>query len=291
MNYSPIQHITLAKGLLAYRQAGTGLPLLLIHGWRCSSRHWQGTLDYLADAREVYAIDLPGHGETPPWGDPITTTLLAREALEFADRLGLERFDLVGHSFGSAVAVGVAALVPTRVRRLVLTSLGTARNVVERATLTQAHQQMDLALSFWRPLLALSRDGHALWKPWIEWAANDPVISRAVAGAFVEHLPEDETAIRDGVVEFFSTDPLSALEVAITAGSPEFFPALTKVLSPVLLVTGDQDPLMPVSAVEAIAERLADCRLACLDRCGHLPMIEQPDTYHRLVREFLLNGE
>ena len=288
MDFTPTQHTTLSCGPLAYRTAGTGLPLLLIHGWRGSSRHWQDTMEHLADCRTLYAIDLPGHGETPPWSEPITTEGLALHVLEFADHLGLGRFDLVGHSFGSAVAVGLAADAPERVRRLVLTSLGTVRTETERQALVQFHQQLEMGMDFWRPWFAMARPWPGLWQPWVDFMASQPAMSRALAGAFMRQLPPDDTVVREGVVEFLSADPLSAMEIAVCAGSPTFFPALSKVTAPVLVVSGDSDLVMPISGVQALTERLADGRLVQLDHCGHLPMIEQPLAYHSLVREFLV---
>ena len=291
MDFTPIQHTTLPSGPLAYRHTGTGLPLLLIHGWRGSSRHWQDTMDTLADCRAVYAIDLPGHGETPPWQEQITTEGLAKHTLEFADQLGLERFDLVGHSFGSAVAVAIAAQAPERVRRLVITSLGTVRTSLERFALVQAHQQMEIGLAFWRPWFAMMRPWPGLWQSWVDFMGSQPAVSRTFAGSFMRQLPPDDEVVREGVVEFLSADPLSAMEIAVSAGSPTFFPALSKIVAPALVVSGDSDQLMPRSGVEALAEQLSDGRLVELAGCGHLPMIEQPEAYHRLVREFLLAGD
>lgn len=288
MEFTPIQHTTLSRGPLAWRQTGSGPPLLLIHGWRGSSRHWQDTMDYLADARSVYAIDLPGHGETPPWSDAISTAELARQTLEFADQMGLERFDLVGHSFGSAVAVALAAAAPERVRRLVLTSLGTVRSELEHFALLQAHQQMEIGLALCRPWFAMMRPWPGPWQPWIDWMQSQPMLSRSLAGAFMQQLPADDEVIREGVREFLIADPLSAMEIAICAGSPDFLPSLKRITGPVLVISGDGDLLMPLPWVEALAEQLADARLVPLKHCGHIPMIEQPVVYHQLVRDFLL---
>jgi pimeloyl-ACP methyl ester carboxylesterase len=93
--------------------------------------------------------------------------------------------------------------------------------------------------------------------------------------------------VRVGVREFLSTDPLSALESAIGAGSPAFLTALETMTTPTLLVNADADAVMPPAGARALAARILNVREARLDDCGHLPMIEQPETYHRLVREFL----
>ena len=291
MHITPLQRLTLPCGPLAYRQAGSGAPLILIHGWRGSSNHWQHTLSALADIRCVYAMDLPGHGATPSVGERLTTEALARLAIDFADKLGLAQFDLVGHSYGAAVAVAIAAAWPDRVRRLVLVSLGTVRDDLEHYALTQAHSYLTLVLPWWRPWLALARPWPGQWQPWLDWVGDQPAMSQAIAGGFLRQVPEGHAVVTDGVREFLNTDPLSALEVWIDAASPAFVAALAKIAAPVLLLSGDRDLVSPAAGVAALAERLGGCRMVLLPDCGHMPMIEWPEPFHRALREFLNAGE
>ncbi len=288
MDFSTRHRLRLADGPVVYRKVTDGRPpLLLVHGWGGSSRHWQETPEHLSDIRDLYALDLPGHGETPARPDATGPEAMASLVIDFADRLGLDRFDLNGHSWGAAVAILVAASWPERVDRLVLTSLGMARNALERFALTQAYHQMNLALSLWRPWLAMSRPWLALSRPAVDWLGAQPLVYRAIAAHVLRQLPANEEMVRVGVREFLSTDPLSALECAIGAGSPAFLSALETMTTPTLLVNADADAVMPPSGARALAARIRNVREARLEDCGHLPMIEQPEAYHRLVREFL----
>ncbi|WP_295389969.1 alpha/beta hydrolase [uncultured Thiodictyon sp.] len=291
MQLTPLQHLTLPTGPLAYRQTGSGIPLILIHGWRGASSHWQNTLNALADIRNVYAIDLPGHGATPPGADPLTMQGLARLVIDFADQAGLDRFDLVGHSYGAAVAVVIAARWPERVRRLVLSSMGVAGSDLERFALTQTHACLNLGLPWVRPWVAMMRPWPGPWQPALDWMSGEPATSRAFAGAFLRQLPADQAVVSEGVHEFLSTDPLSSLEIMIDAANPAFAAALAKIAAPVLLLSGDSDLVMPAAGVAALAARLADCRTVLLDDCGHMPMIEWPERFIREVRAFLTDGE
>lgn len=287
MEISPLHRVELACGPLAFRRGGSGVPLLLIHGWRGSSGHWQNTLDGLGDIRSIHAVDLPGHGETPARVHPLTTEGLARLLIAYADRAGLERFDVAGHSYGAAVAVALAAQCPERVRRVVLTSMGTARTDLERLALAQTHAGMTFLMPWWRPWFALMRPWPGLWQPWLDWIATQPEASRAIAGAFLSRLPDDQEVVSTGVREFLYTDPLSAMEVAIEAGSPNFLHALAKVEAPVLLLCGDRDLIMPADGVAALARCLKDCQTVLLRDCGHMPMIEWPEHFNRELRGFL----
>lgn len=287
MPIAPLQRVQLSCGPLACRQNGAGTPLLLIHGWRGSSSHWQHTLNSLADIRRMHAFDLPGHGGTPPRQTQLTAESLAQLSMDFADRSGLERFDLIGHSFGAAVAAVIASRWPERVRRLVMTSLGTARSPLEFDTLKQVHANMSMALPWWRPWLAMTRPWSVQSQPWIDWIVRQPGMSRSIAGPFFERLPASDAEVNEGVSEFLKTDPLSALETAISAGSPAFVDSVRGIKAPVFLISGDRDVIMPVTAVAALAEHLPNCRTLILDQCGHMPMIEQPERFQREVRRFL----
>jgi pimeloyl-ACP methyl ester carboxylesterase len=248
-------------------------------------------MDALSEIRCSYAPDLPGHGETPARVAPLDIESLATMTLDLADRWGLDRFDLAGHSFGGAVAIDIAARWPKRVHRLVIASLGTVRNGLEQLAFGQAHTQLTRGLGLARPWLDLARPWLGLMQPWIDRIGGEPWVSRAIAGAFVQRFPDDPSLVRDGVLEFLRADPLSALEVAVASGSPTFLRALPRVAAPTLLVCGDRDRIMPVSATQALAARLRGARLETISQCGHLPMIEQPEAYHRLVRDFLVGSE
>ena len=287
----PTQIIHLSCGPLAYRRTGSGAPLILIHGWRGTSNHWQETLTSLADIREVHAFDLPGHGKTPPREALLTPEGLAALTLEYADRSGLTEFDLLGHSFGAVVAVAVATRQPQRVRRLVLSSMGLVRDDLEHYALLHTHGALNLALTWWRPWISLTRSWSGTWEPWLEWVADHPALSRAIAAPFLRQWPQDAALVREGVRDFLTTDPLSALEIAVSANSARFKAALDGIHLPVLLLSGDRDPIAPLSAVAALAQRLSDCRQVFFQDCGHLPMVEWSGHFNEEVRGFLVAGK
>lgn len=288
MDFSTLERMMLDDRPLAYRGLSCGRPpLLLIHGWGGTSRHWQDAPSQLAGVRDLYALDLPGHGESPARRAKTSPESLARLVIELADRLGLDRFDLNGHSWGAAIAILVAAHWPERVERLVLTSLGTARDALERLAMTQAYHQMSLAMQLWRPWLALSRPWMELARPMLGWIGAQPLVYRGLAEQVLSRLPEDEAMIRLGVQELLGADPITALESAIAAGHPSFLSALETLDAPTLVVSGSADRLMPPSSVQALTVRIPDARLALLDDCGHFPMVEQTAAYYRLIREFL----
>lgn len=288
-----MRHVTLSGNPVYYRQAGQGPPLLLVHGWGGSSRNWQTTFNCLADIRSIYAPDLPGYGESPPFNDSDTpgAERLALLLIEFADALGLETFDINGHSFGAGLGAYIAAHWPHRVRRLILTCFSTFRTELERRMVEQAHRQMNMWMALWQPWMVLWEPWMALWQPWMARMGGMKPVYRAMASRFFYQVPADETLVREGFADFLRMDRRTALEGALSSGSPIITAALEQVQVPTLLIGAREDTVMLPSNVEVVAHLLPSCTQVWIDQCGHLPMLEKPEEYHRIVREFLTSED
>lgn len=98
------------------------VPVVLLHGFALAGWSVLPTARLLSAGATVVVPDLPGHGESPPWGRALPVQELADALLGTLDALGLPTVDLLGTSMGCAVSLEVARLAPERVRRLVLTS-------------------------------------------------------------------------------------------------------------------------------------------------------------------------
>lgn len=96
-------------------------PVLVLHGWGASIDAVGSIVDGLADRFEVVALDLPGFGEATEPPEPWDVAAYARFVLAACDELGLERFSLIGHSFGARIGILLAATHPARIARMVLT--------------------------------------------------------------------------------------------------------------------------------------------------------------------------
>lgn len=285
------QLMTLPDARVVYRQAGNGPPMILIHGWGASSRYWLTTMAHLSDIRKCYAPDLPGFGESQPIAGMASAERMAALVIDFADSLGLERFDLNGHSFGAGVAAYLAARWPHRVNRLVLTCFSVPRNNMERLVLAQTHQQMELSLRLWKPWLNLWQPWLNLWQPWVVLQLNVPPLPRLLASHYFYQTPDDNQLIQEGIIDLLRMDARTALESASSLGDPIIVMALPDVTAPSLLLGARQDMIMPTSGVEVAARMMPNCRLAWIDRCGHVPMVEQPIAYHQALRDFLTRVE
>jgi pimeloyl-ACP methyl ester carboxylesterase len=251
----PPMRMPFEQKLIRYRQAGSGPPLLLIHGWGESAQTWQNTLEVLADTRTVYTPDLPGPASAPPRDPWASVVQLAALVLAFADALELHQFDLNGHSFGAGVAAYLAARWPERVRRLVLTGFGVARTTPNQALFTLTRQSKERGSSLIQPWFDL-------WQPWFDFW-------QAWATALV-------SAQKESAKSATGIEPRDLAE------------ALKGLTMPVLLVSGRDDPLISMSDLAATVDVAPGSRLVVLEQCGRLPMTENPTAYNREVRAFLL---
>ncbi len=264
------QCVSLSGGPVSYLQHGEGFPLLLLHGWGGSARYWHSTLEHLADCRCGYALDLPGYGLSPAWPATPDVQGAAAVVLEFANAMGLERFDLNGHSFSATIAALVAVAAPHRVRRLVFTCASTYRNEMERRIAGLVHHILGLWLRLRRP-----------------WMSRTRWLYRPVAGRFFYQIPASDTLPRQCFEDFLRMDERTALAHARDVARPGYRTMLRHIAAPALVVGARQDIIMPATGTPMVADLLPNSRLIWIEHCGHLPMLERPHEYAHLLREFL----
>ncbi len=284
---TPRQHHHL-HGTLAYQQHGSGPPMLLLHGWGGAAAYWTHTVDHFARHRTCYVPDMPGYGQSPPMPQMASAAHLAERLGAFAEAHNLAPFDLVGHSFGGAVAVHLAARWPQRVRRLVLTCFGAFTTEAEQTILAPLSSQTDMLLAFWRPWLHVARPWFTFWQGWSAAVGCEGPLPALLSQPFFHRLPDNPAMLCDGYRILMQMDYRTALESASSMFSPALPDALRAIKSPTLLVGARHDRVILPANIEHAARMIPNHRLAWLDACGHVPMIECPAEYHRVLTSFLL---
>lgn len=118
---------------------GGGLPLVFIHGNGGSTRHWSAQLDHFrSSGRRAVAIDLPGFGKSPmPAGADMSLGAMAAAIDQATHAIGVDRFVMVGHSYGGAVAAKHAALHPEKVAGVVYVDAAAVRLPVTTEQMAQ----------------------------------------------------------------------------------------------------------------------------------------------------------
>lgn len=255
---------------LAYERHGTGPPLVLLHGVGHRRQAWDAVLDLLTPYRTVIAVDLPGHGESPPLvtaGRPAVAAI-ATELEAFFGELGLDRPHVGGNSLGGALAL-IAGARGHASTVTVLSPAGFWASGWEFGYARAVFAVAQLAGRVSRPLLpALSRS-----------AAG----RRVIDGAFVgrpSRMPPAQ-ALADSLAFLAARD---AVRAVLADGVP-FTPAVPADV-PVTIAWGDKDRVLPPRQARVARQRLPHARFAALPGCGHVPMTDDPE----LVARVLLDG-
>ena len=255
---------------------GAGPPVLLLHGFGGSADGWFRNIDALARDFAVYAPDLLGQGFTAPVdlrGDPPHPHIV-RHLERLVGHLGLERFALVGQSFGALIAALLYFALPDRVTHLVIVGSGSAFNTEDELARSLAAVRTNMIAAFDAPSLDECRRHVAKMVHDPAAVPEEMLLSRLTAYA----LPGAREAYADalrGMMDRERARPYRILD------------RLEQIAVPTLVVWGRQDPLgIYERGVEAV-RRLPRGRLATVEACGHFPHLEHPDVFNRTVRDFL----
>ena len=265
-----------------YRIAGSGPPVVLIHGMVNSSRHWESVALRLADRYTVIAPDLIGHGDSAtPRGD---YSLGAHAAVirDLLATLGIERATIVGHSLGGGIAMIFFYQFPQRTERMVLVSSGgLGRQVsplLRSAALPGASALLSVAANR-RVLGSLWEAGDRLQRR----GSGKGVYLKAVARAL---SPLEQPGARQAFVQSLRSvidwrgQRVSALD-RLHLLDP----------MPTLIVWGGRDNTIPIEHGREAHRTIAGSRFVELPRAAHFPHLEDPEGLADAIREFIETTE
>jgi pimeloyl-ACP methyl ester carboxylesterase len=261
------------RGRLCTLEAGTGDPVVAIHGLGATKASLLPTVAALADRFRVIALDLPGFGDSDkPLGASYDARFFARAVIALLDELGLERAHLVGNSLGGRVALEVALHAPDRVGRLGLL----APSMAWRRERTWAK-----ALRLVRPELGMIQPAPR--------AVIEAIVDRVVPGggdgwaaAGVDEFLRAYTT-RRGRAAFYAAARQIYLEEP--EGEDGFWPRLRTLQPPALFVWGRQDTIVPLAFARHVTDALPTAEHLELDS-GHVPQLERPRETHEALARF-----
>jgi pimeloyl-ACP methyl ester carboxylesterase len=264
----------------AFRVAGSGPALLLIHGVGCDSRSWEPVLAKLAQRFTVIAPDLLGHGESDKPRADYSLPAFANGMRDLLAALGIDRVTVVGHSFGGGVAMQFAYQYPQLVERVVLVSAGGVA------------QDVSIALR----LAAMPMGAEALAM------LRAPGVMPAIRGfgRAVGSLLGSTKLGRDAadVVEMLEgfQDPAGLAAFARTLRSVvdargQFVTMLDRTYLvqslPVQIIWGEDDLIIPVDHAHKAHETIPGSRVEIFEESGHMPFHDHPDRFVEVVERFI----
>lgn len=234
--------------------SGSALPVLFVHSFAGSAEQWEPQLEHLRQSRRAVAFDFRGHGESDPSAtNDYSIQAIADDVGVVADKLGLNRFVLVGHSMGGAAAIAYAGAHPGRVAGLVMEGAG---------------GKMDDKMA--KPMLDALESDYAtkMTEYWVRLLDHASPSTRAIVKHDREVLDRERSLAM--IHATFAYDPL---------------PDLKKYEGPKLSIiarAGD----MPF----ALHKLMPGLNVAILDDSSHWTHLDKPDEFNRILDEFLLTA-
>jgi pimeloyl-ACP methyl ester carboxylesterase len=251
---------------LHVREAGSGLPVVLLHAFPLSSAMWLEQRNDLGDLCRIVTPDLRGFGGSQLGYDEPSLDHMADDVAAVLDKLSLDRVVLGGLSMGGYAAMAFLRRHGDRVRALLLAD-------------TKASPDAEAAVANRRRIADV-----------LDESGTTQVLLDDVLPALTGDTTTVERPLVQGRVRALVADaPPAAAAWAqrAMAARPDSFDTLREVNVPALVVAGEQDTLSTLADAQAMVDALPDARLVVVPRSGHLTAVEAPEAFNAAAREFL----
>lgn len=248
-------------------------PIVLLHGFAASTVAFRKITPQLSARRRVIALDLNGFGytERPSNEEQYRIDVQCETILKVADAIGIDTFDLVGHSYGGALSMFLAAEFPERVQHLVLISPMAEfapppcylRNPIGRAA------------------------GYGIVRALI---SSPKTFQKTMQGAYFQKDQfslEDSESYRSRLLVEGIGDAYRGFGAVMSSGEEVRFP-FEKIQSPTLVLAGRHDEIVPIEQSQRVASEIKDAELVILESSGHSSPEEQPTEVANRISEFLM---
>ncbi|HKW58909.1 MAG TPA: alpha/beta hydrolase [Candidatus Dormibacteraeota bacterium] len=256
---------TINGARIHYERAGAGMPVVFLHAGVADHRMWEPQVRAFAGDYDVIAPDMRGFGQSElpprPWS-PVG------DVLGLIDELGLKPAHLIGCSIGGGVAIDFALEHGERISKLVLVGPGVG------------------GIAFGEKYPELFADADAAEK-----SGDHRAIQEADARLWLDGPKRRPGYVKNPIRELFfemnsnfDTDWASAPIEKIEPAAAE---RLHEITAPTLVVVGDNDAPPVFDAVELLMEKVPHARKAVIHDAAHLPNLEHPQEFNRVVLEFL----
>lgn len=252
---------------LSNSEANNGKVLVMIHGFAADKDNWVRMAGELSEQYQVYAIDLPGHGDSSKELDRDYRLLSQVDYLNrILATLELDQINLIGNSMGGAITALYAAHHADQIDSAIL---------LDPAGVFQYESELNALLEDERNPLIVRQPGDmerlvdfALeQQPFVPWPIYSVMEERAIA----------RQDVNDRI-----------FEALLDSGSEDqFTEALAAIPAPVLVIWGNQDRVINYRNAEVFEQHIPNARAIILEGIGHAPMIEDPERSADLVRAFI----
>lgn len=250
-----------------YVERGVGSAVVFLHGWAASSFSWRLNIPTVAKHFRAMAVDLPGFGLSMKPSEGLNLSTVTEILLKFLKGLGVERFSLVGHSMGGAVAAHVAAAYPEKVEKLIL---------VNPSLFGADSGRRPLAMELARNRLLSGLMTRLLVRKYF--------IKRVLQDIYV-----DKSVLSDEVVEGYYESVRRAGPVLVEAvkiwGEFDSY-SVYAIKCPKLFVLGEKDNIVPFRKNLELAEKIG-AEIHVEPMAGHSVHEEKAEIFNEVILRFL----
>lgn len=264
------EYVELEGVWVRYKVAGSGPPVVLVHGWLSSSRIWEPLAEKLSQRFTVYTLDLTGFGESDK---PLSGYGLrpgSRRLHAFCTEFGITGAAIVGHDIGGNIAVKLAADHPDVVGKLVLVAAPADAEQIDLPTLLWLSTVPVVGPAFY----ALGRSVRFLRRRWMK-----PFVSE------VGDLPQQ--AVEDAGRSTPAAAGKSLKAARRELSRERLVRQARRVKAPFLLIAGEEDRIVDPEAVNTWTQVAPASEVFLIKNCGHLPMVEEPAAFEDRVLSYL----
>lgn len=251
-----------------YRREGAGFPIVMLHAGVADSRMWQPQMEAFAEQFDVIRPDMRGFGdsELPPhrWS-PV------RDVMALMDELALKPAHIIGCSMGGGIAIDLALEHPAGISKLVLVGPG-----VGGADFGQKYPDLFAEITAADEAKDLDALNEAEARVWLD----GPRRPRGHVGGQVGKLFLDMNG--RSLQSNFENAPDDKLD-------PPAVDRLHEISAPTLIVVGDEDVPPVLDTVDLLMASIKGARKAVMHDAAHLPNLEHPEEFNRIVLDFLLD--
>jgi pimeloyl-ACP methyl ester carboxylesterase len=249
---------------VGFDDMGTGLPVLLVHGFPLHRGMWQPQIAALLGQCRCIVPDLRGFGETQPVGHG-TMESYADDLVHLLDHLHVDRAVVCGLSMGGYITLAMWRRHRDRIRGLVLAD-------------TKAGADGDEARARRRQMIDVART-----------KGSAAVAEMQLPGMLGKTTREKQPALDDQVRALMSAAPPASIVAALEGmmARPDSADLLPTIDVPTLVIVGDEDALTPVKESRAMHEAIPGSRLEIIEGAGHMSNLERPAAFNTILSGFV----
>ncbi len=255
---------------LWYEDAGSGIPLLFLHGWCMSSVVWQSQFTQLNRDFRVIAPDLRGHGKSRAVSGHFDFDRYAEDLEDLVQCLELERIILIGWSMGAQIALQAFDALTEKLAGLVLVSATPCFTVKDDFPFGLAcNEAFGMRLKVTRNLIRALDGFHG--RMFAEGEAGDPHTAIRIKELLDSVVPPDASV---------------AVEALDSLADADMRPLLARISLPVLILNGDRDPVCLPQASDYLAGHIKFAIQKVFSGCGHAFFITRPEMFNNEIIQF-----